>query len=441
LPAVRRWGQSVDDSNSSAITGSQSDSSLIPSLAGTNHAADRVDLEMPIPPQIESATQFKATFDQVKADLASGRWMQSEGDVSPVEGRPRSHSLESMLPSPALSGRSRSGTTGSSKLPSRSQVIQSKIRDLESRLSATQTLLDSDLRLVRNIAVLTPFQQATRDRLRVTVQNSAKKIMQLRLELEKLACHRQVLATDLSAEIRDWRRTKKLALKAATESLQSRLERNVPEISVPSEDVESPISPSTPERSPRDPTHSHRHRDSTLTDSFHSAVDFGMDWASRNSSDMSGIPSGTASLLEVGRNMESPAITPSTSESPMEYPFSNPSRRSTFEVPTPGASPEQGKMSLDAGSEPISHEKYYTAAETLEQAEEWNKTRAGKRVSLVKLPTDLRISTVFGNRSRARAGSTAQASAQRESMVGSQSALPPSPIRDRSGSAYTMLDI
>ena len=48
-----------------------------------------------------------------------------------------------------------------------------------------------------------------------------------------------------------------------------------------------------------------------------------------------------------------------------------------------------------------SHEKYYTAPEMPEeQAEECNKTRAAKRVSLVKLPSDLRISMLFGKHAR-----------------------------------------
>ncbi|EIN13503.1 hypothetical protein PUNSTDRAFT_140028 [Punctularia strigosozonata HHB-11173 SS5] len=425
VPGVRRWGQSVDETaNGPPVPGSRSDSSLLPSPTSIHLTTDRLDLEVPVPNQVESATQFKATFDHVKADLASGRWMRADDAASVVGGRPRSYSLESTLPSPTTATtaahRSRSGTSGSgSRLPSRGQIIQSKIRDLDSRLTATQTQLDADMRLVRHIAVLTPFQQSTRDRLRATVQGAAKKIALLRLELEKLACHRQVLATDMSAEVRDWRRTKKLALRAATDSLQSRLERGVPEISIPAEEPpESSPESSTPDRDSAELTH--RHRDSNVTDSYHSAIDYGVDWASRNSSDVSANPSGSGSTLEVGRIVESPAMTPSTSDSPLELSFTNASRKPTLEASSsPGASPEQSKASLDAGSAEggFSHEKFYTAMETTpEQAEEWNKTKAGKRVSLVKLPTDLRISTVFGVRSRARSDSTA-APSRRDSVT------------------------
>jgi hypothetical protein len=39
------------------------------------------------------------------------------------------------------------------------------------------------------------------------------------------------------------------------------------------------------------------------------------------------------------------------------------------------------------------HERFYTAPEIPEeQAEEWNKTKAAKRVSLVRVPNDLRMS-------------------------------------------------
>ena len=49
----------------------------------------------------------------------------------------------------------------------------------------------------------------------------------------------------------------------------------------------------------------------------------------------------------------------------------------------------------------LRHEKYYTAPETPEeQAEEWDKTRAAKRVSLVRLPTDLKLSVLLGKGGR-----------------------------------------
>ncbi|TFY52344.1 hypothetical protein EVJ58_g10070 [Rhodofomes roseus] len=61
------------------------------------------------------------------------------------------------------------------------------------------------------------------------------------------------------------------------------------------------------------------------------------------------------------------------------------------------------------------HEKFYTAPEIQpvleEQAEEWNKTRAAKRVSLVKVPPDLRISVLFGKHGRSASESISEATA------------------------------
>jgi hypothetical protein len=110
-------------------------------------------------------------------------------------------------------------------LPSRSQIIQSKIRDLESRITAAKSSLDADMRFVRNLAILTPFQKATRDRLQAAVQHVSKRIMRMRIDLIKLTCHRDVLAADLAAERRDMHTAKDLAFRAATETLQSGVAR------------------------------------------------------------------------------------------------------------------------------------------------------------------------------------------------------------------------
>ena len=84
--------------------------------------------------------------------------------------------------------------------------------------------LEADLRLARNLAALTPFQRATRDRVQAAAQATAKRAMQARLDVERLVCHRDVLAADLAAEERHWRQTKRLALRAATQKLASECE-------------------------------------------------------------------------------------------------------------------------------------------------------------------------------------------------------------------------
>ena len=181
------------------------------SMTDGTSSSDSPSDEPVTPPMDHSSRLFKATFDQVKADLASGNFQAF--DTTSFHGRPRAYSLESTLQTPTSPSGRFAGDSELLRLSSRSQIIKSKVRDLESRISARQTQLDTDLRFVRNVAVLTPFQRATRDRLQNAVQTAARRVMQVRLEMEKLTCHRDVLSKDLCAEERDWHRTKKMALK------------------------------------------------------------------------------------------------------------------------------------------------------------------------------------------------------------------------------------
>ncbi|KAJ7456682.1 hypothetical protein FB451DRAFT_1276828 [Mycena latifolia] len=321
-----------------------------------------MDLDVPTAPEVDGADQFKATFDEVKAELAAGHWASVETESPVVEDFP------SISRSPS------SPSHHNSRLPSRSHIIQSKVRDLDARISATQSQLDSDLRFVRNIGTLTPFQRATRERLLVAVQSIAKRIMQVRLDITKLSCHREVLSHDLIAEGRDWSQAKKIALQAATETLQIRGDDHVPRmtISIPDNSEPPPLSSHTTAGKSRS---SSSHRPDSTCDSFHSALDFSEDTVS------SGFLS--ASVLV---DTSSPQ---SSTASIQSFPFPDPSspRHSL------GATPGEGS-DLNLGA-PGSHEKFYTALESPEPAEDWDQTRCAQRVSLVRVPSDIHISTRF----------------------------------------------
>ncbi|KAF7306674.1 Sec7 domain protein [Mycena indigotica] len=286
-----------------------------------------LDLEAPTAPEIEGAAQFKATFDQVKAELAAVHHRKS-GDSA--------EELPPSMPTP---------------LPSRTHFIQSKILDLDSKISTVQSQLDSDLRFVRNVATLTPFQRATRERLVSAVQTMARRITQMRLEMAKLSCHREVLSTDIDAESHDWSEAKKIALQAATATLQSRGDDHIPRTIVTFPDSSG---------SPRDSgsfrkRSSSSHRPDSTADSFHSALDFSED----------------ASLLDTSMRRD------------------NSSQSSTTSVH------EQIPLAASEGAHTSSHEKFYTALENPEAAEDWNQTRLTQRVSLVRVPSTLRISNRF----------------------------------------------
>ena len=340
--------------------------------------------EEPVTPPMENSSRlFKATFDQVKAELASGGWQGLDLDtvVTRSGSRPRAYSLESTLQAPT----SPKPTNGAPRLSSRSQIIQAKVRDLETRLAVQQSQLDSDMRFVKNVAVLTPFQRVTRDRLQLAVQNIAKRIMQIRLDLEKLRCHRDVLIKDLEAEERDWQRTKNMALRAATAKLELERKRSLPRMTLSTYMVDKPRSPTSPIQECVG-----EQRPQSAADSFHSALDFSTDYA-------------FLAKLDNGHRLSIPGLY----DSPVSTPLTDGSVSPYLDSPKPPTLSAQTSVdsttnSADSDDAPrASHEKFYTAPETPEeQAEEWNKTRAAKRVSLVRLPSDLRMSVLFGKHTR-----------------------------------------
>lgn len=380
-PRVRTWGgrSSLDIDVSSRNDQEPSSAEQDAVTVRPPTRAESVDSDSYTSPMENPSKLFKATFDQVKQDLAAGRW-QTLDETSLRTFRPRAMSLESSLHSPPPTSSSTVvDEVDQVQLSSRSRIIQSKISELETKLSVAQGQLDTDMRFVHNIAVLTPFQRATRERLQTAVQAVSKRVMQVRLDIEKLRCHREVLARDLVAEARDWQRTKKIALRAATQTLQ---DHELPRMtfSVYMDDVEESI-PRTESPTPS-PMAFHR-PESSAAESFHSALEYGSDYdESRDTS------------MDTSRS----PTTPSTPK------HTNATLTPDADLQTrPGATPLTAESSRDSSSSNRSesnerrHSKYVTASEILEEeAEEWNKTRAAKRVSLVKLPSDIRMSVLFG---------------------------------------------
>ncbi|KAF8078454.1 hypothetical protein FPV67DRAFT_1557780 [Lyophyllum atratum] len=326
---------------------SELDAQLSPSKRKLTIVTDKddMDLEVPIAPEIDGAEQFKATFDQVKADLAA---------------------VNDHLPSSATSAPSES-----SRLPSRAQIIQSKIEDIDSRIIAVQSQLDANMRFVRNIGNLTPFQKSTRDRLTAAVQNVAQRVVQVRLEITKLSCHRNVLANDLASEGRSWHRAKVIALRAATETLQSR----------------HPIT-----REPSftsyhlDPSPTHR-PESSICESFHSAMEFGPDWLP--------FEGASSSFLGTGHLSDSPS--PSRSPSLNSHSLRDGRAESPRQSSILSSNFQRQAESPRTSSDVLSHEKFYTALENPEEeAEEWDQTRCAQRVSLVRVPSDVQLKPRVG---------------------------------------------
>ena len=173
--------------------------------------------------QLDGAQQFKATFNEVKVELAAHVVEQLQPAPS---GRLRTLSmgtrLHTKLPSrPSIVGSSLwSEDMQHSTAPlSRHETIISRVETLNSQIARTQHQLDSELRIARNLAILTPFQCATRNRVQIAIAPLAKKVRAMRIELTKLSCYRFVLLTDLADEERQWEQAKHDALRAATQKL------------------------------------------------------------------------------------------------------------------------------------------------------------------------------------------------------------------------------
>ncbi|KAL6299012.1 hypothetical protein BKA93DRAFT_743112 [Sparassis latifolia] len=389
-PRIRTWCANTPEDASN----SPRDFASAGGWLSTSPTSAQTTESEPVTTPIENTSRlFKATFDQVKTELATNRWRSLDGLSVTPPGRPRAYSLESTLNSPPMSPLSENGE--GSRGSKRSEIIRSKLKELETSISHAQTQLDTDTRFVRNLGVLTPFQRATRDRVQLAVQGAAKRIMQVRLNLEKLMCYRDVLSDDLRADERNWQWTRKIAMRAATQKLESQRAPVLPRMtfSVYLNDTDSPLvsSPmSIPSTISASKTSSGL--DSSFEESFHSAL---------SNREWSGEASGSAKTIDSARPrastlFDSPKASPIDGTSPRlsngSYPFPDVSER-------PHASPlaPQGSTESAGRDSETTHEKFYTAPEiSEEQAEDWNKTRAAKRVSLVRLPPDLRISVLFG---------------------------------------------
>lgn len=306
-------------------------------------------------PEVEGASQFKETFDTVKAELAAAR--NSAGDLSVVE-KACPVGIEP------------------SRLASRSDMIHTRVEDLENRICAVNAQIDSSMHITRNIGILTPFQKSTRERLQDTIQIMSKKIQAMRLDVTKLICHRTILLNDLAAEERNFKRATSLALQAATETLQRRYSEYTSQSLFSTQEIrpKSSFHEETPPGS--------QSFDSSTYETFRSALDFGPDWPS------SGVAFAASSLWGPSRATDSP-VTQGCDSPASCYP--SPDKTSDLSLSTTNQSLPETSL----------HENLPVVSNfPEEQAEEWHKTKAAKRVSLVKLPSDLRMSAIAGKSSR-----------------------------------------
>jgi hypothetical protein len=220
--------------------------------------SDSSETEPMSPRSDSSSIQVKNTFDLVKADLANA--MRTSLDFPSSFLRTHSLDLASTLSPVPSSVDRRPHRTRST----RTRMIENRVKEIKSQLSETRSRLRSDLSLVQSIAILTPFQRTTRDRLHMAILNTAKRVNRLRLEETKLLCHRDILTHDLLTADLNWQRAKETALNAAKEVLRVR-SFSLTEIDVIGDNTPSIVRPPLPTPDPLSR--------SLSSDSFYSALD------------------------------------------------------------------------------------------------------------------------------------------------------------------------
>lgn len=346
-PAGEELETPPEDNDDQDNTASEVSSLHPPTRTGLlpiNRSTAALDVESAEDLVKEDAAQIKATFEDVKAELAAGpRTLPDSKELGAARAQLAGPSLRKQ---PSWTARSSEDIELSrERLSSRGTVLQLKIAEIETRISTLQTQLDADLLFSRNVAISTPFQNVTRIRLQEHVRRISRRVAQARLELVKLRCHLEVLHTDFVDEERQRYHTTRTALKIATATLRRRLE-DQPTPRVPS--PESIALAAADRFSP--PSQS----------SFHT----------RHGSSSSSAPSSTVSSGTVNAHLGSSKPTnpnpftlrPSVAKHNQEFPLSPEDPDAAVDDFSPGGKPEE--------------------------AEEWNKTRAAKRVSLVTVRAD-----------------------------------------------------
>lgn len=351
--------------------------------ASWSGGTDGLDMMDTMLPDFDMSEQFKATFDEVKAELATS---------GAGAGNVRRKRRPSTAPAPAAEEERPMPPT----IASRAELINTKIRDLDSHIAAAAPALEAELRFANQLSVLTPFRQTTRDRIVAILGQLARKVAYLRMNLAKMRVHRDTLAADVAEERRQWIRTRNQALQIASAALNNSKAAVLPRVSVP--DSSQPSSP----RSPRSPglrisaSALRQHGMGITPDPRHLSPNDPNATFMTPSTPGGSVDSHMSSLGQSDTELEHvDSLGPlSSSLSSTGGLLGNLSGASTSSV---ASRADRSSTSLTSPSP--HHEKFFTATESPEEAEEWDRTRAAKRVSLVRLPADT-LAVIFNQHTR-----------------------------------------
>ena len=387
---VYSWGSPVlENSNNSVYANSPTDDSFHGSRLTFNYATGDIGVVSPSSSVEDLREQARDAMEVAKAELAS-----SVGAISP-NSRSRAVSVgASSVMEGSVNDLALSPPEGPSlrRSSGRSDVLTAKIKDLESRITTTRLQLDADLRAVRSLTILTPFQQATRNRLQEATRPLAKRIKLCRLDLAKLECHRDILKDDLAAGEQDWESTKDVISKAARRAYASNPRRNfIPHVRQ---------SATPPEDRPR------RASDAGSTDWESESIRQGLS----HSTSLGSLPPMKEGVELTVEEVSNPRLSPSRSSR--------------------GKRPRFSEDSSDGITTSVQHERFVIALESPhEEAEQWNKTKAAKRVSLVRMPMDaLRVFANSHPEAAANPAALKEEAASPRNSIASDSVMMPRPL-------------
>ncbi|WRT70699.1 uncharacterized protein IL334_007697 [Kwoniella shivajii] len=169
-----------------------------------------VDVEEEGNEVVNEGEQLEEVFGVVKAELKAGRGQAgtNRSDIPVAEDSETSHEKE---------------LDHDQRKPihtSRVSVIYEHLNVFREKCKPLEASLKTSLLLVRNIALLTPFQKSTRDRLSMSIPPLAHKIRSDRVALTKLRLWIKIMEHEGEREDREWKVVRHVALQAAARSLR-----------------------------------------------------------------------------------------------------------------------------------------------------------------------------------------------------------------------------
>ena len=189
---------------------------------------------------VNEGEQLEEVFDEVKAELAAGRGSGQK--------RPTSSSQETSI----------GGSTNQVHL-SRSAGFTTKINEFTAQRDDLLSQLSTSLITARNLAILTPFQKPTREKLSQSIPPLASTIRTHRIQLAKYNHYISILQRELDMESQEWATVRHVALQAAAKSLSHpegvkavvdavnvRERVELPRLALPDSDESDSVSPLTP---------------------------------------------------------------------------------------------------------------------------------------------------------------------------------------------------